>query len=92
MFVQNMLCAIFLRFFKAESCSREPPTFYPYGQCIYLIATDAARDRRFKQTIGPGLEAWNGLYGAVKIGSSNKLLYNCDGQLHCLFEIRFESE
>lgn len=62
--------------------------FYPFGRSVYLIARNDSERKRFNHSIGPGIEAWNGIHGAVKVGAKGQALYNCDVSSSAFAKIR----
>lgn len=52
-------------------------SFYPFNQCMYMKPCESIPYS--VQNMGPGMEAWTGLYGAVK-RCEKGLMLNVDGQ------------
>lgn len=61
--------------------------YYPFSSVVYLVP-DRRRNTDWSVPVGPGIEAWRGLHGAVKIGEHGDALFNADVSTSCFAKIR----
>lgn len=57
--------------------------YYPFSSSVYVIP-DREKNIGWSVDVGCGIEAWRGLYGAVKIGGNGVPMFNADGVLFCM--------